>query len=58
MSNLCCEHKQEISFRNYKDMVLPTPLNDMANSNQTFLNESSGIVFKSSIKLMKIFSNQ
>ena len=51
MSNLCCENKQEISFRNYKDVVLPTFLNDMANSNQTFLNESSDIDFKSSIEL-------
>ena len=51
MCNLISKTKQEITYRNYKDVVLPTFINDVADCSETFLNESYDIDFKASVNL-------
>ena len=49
--NLMCETKQEITYRNYKDMSLPAFQENILNSSELFLQKSKGFDFETSIKL-------
>ena len=49
--NLICETKQEITYRNYKDLDIPSFHDNISKSNQLFLQQSKGANFEKSIKL-------
>ena len=49
--NLMCETKQEITYRNYKDLSLPAFQENILSSSELFLQKSKGFNFEASIKL-------